>query len=107
MNIFRGEVEVSIGGKPRLVKFGTNQLALFTQKHNLALADVSFGMEQIRDLIWSGLVAGAKKQGQEVDFDEWTVGEWIDEMNESEFNKIIEAFNNSMPENKGDSKPGK
>lgn len=106
MNLFRGEVEVSIGGKPRLVKFGTNQLAIFTQRHNIALADVSFGMEQLRDLIWSGLVAGAKKNKEEVDFDEWTVGEWMDEMEEAEFNKILDAFNNSMP-TPGDSKPGK
>lgn len=106
MNLFRGEVEVSIGGRLRLVKFGTNQLALFTQKHSLQLSEVSFGMEQIRDLIWSGLVAGAKKRNEPVDFDEWTVGEWIDELNQSEFNKIISAFNNSMPES-GDSQPGK
>ena len=106
MNIFRGEVEVSIGGRSRLVKFGTNQLALFTQKHNLQLSEVSFGMEHIRDLIWSGLVAGAKMRKEDIDFDEWQVGEWIDEMEEAEFNKIIDAFNNSMPE-KGESKPGK
>lgn len=106
MNIFRGEVEVSIGGRLRLIKFGTNQLALFTQKHNLQLSEVSFGMEQIRDLIWSGLVAGAKKRNEPVDFDEWTVGEWIDDLQQSEFNRIIEAFNNSMPES-GDSQPGK
>lgn len=107
MNVFRGEVEVSIGGKPRLVKFGINQLAIFTQKHNIQLSDVSFGMEQIRDLIWSALVAGAKKQGQEVDFDEWTVGEWIDDMDETEFNKIIDTLNKSMPESKGSGEPGK
>jgi subtilisin-like proprotein convertase family protein len=63
-------------------------------------------MEHIRDLIWSGLVAGDKMRKEEIDFDEWTVGEWIDEMEEAEFNKIIDAFNNSMPE-KGEEKPGK
>lgn len=63
-------------------------------------------MEHIRDLIWSGLVAGSKMRKETIDFDEWTVGEWIDEMEEAEFNKIIDAFNNSMPE-AGESKPGK
>lgn len=97
MNILRGEVEVEIGGKTRLVKFGTNQLAIYTQKHKLQLSQVDFGMSEVRDLVWSALVAGAKKQRQEVDFDEWAVGDWIDEMPQEEFDKIMECFGQSMP----------
>jgi len=102
MNILRGEIEVSIGGKPRLAKFGTNQLAIFTQMHKVDLSEADFGMHHLRDLIYSALVAGAKKQKQDVDFDEWEVGEWIDEMEEAELQKVIEAFTNSMPNQEGD-----
>jgi len=103
MNILRGEIEVSIGGKPRLVKFGTNQLAIFTQMHRVDLSEADFGMHHLRDLIYSALVAGAKKQKETVDFDEWEVGEWIDELPDEELQKIIDSFTNSLPKGEGDS----
>lgn len=98
MNLFRAEVEVPIGGKTRLFKFGINQLAIFSEKHSLNLSEVEMGMSQIRDLFWSALVAGARKRKEEVDFDEWDVGEWIDEMEQSDFDKVVNAMNQSMPE---------
>jgi hypothetical protein len=107
MNIFRGEIEVAIGGRNRLIKFGTNQLAIYTAKHKIDPSDVAFGMDQFRDLIWSGLVAGAKKKKQEVDFDEWDVGDWIDELSEEKLTEILEVFNNSMPSDEGDDSPKK
>lgn len=102
MNILRGEVEVSIGGKPRLLKFGTNQLAIFTQMHKVDLSEADFGMHHLRDLIYSALVAGAKKQKQDVDFDEWTVGEWIDDLPDEDLQKIVDSFTNSLPKGEGD-----
>lgn len=97
MNIFRGEVEAEIGGKKRLIKFGTNQLAIYTAKHKINPDEVEFGMDQFRDLLWSGLVAGAKKRGESVDFDEWTVGDWMDDMSMQQLESIMDAFNKSMP----------
>lgn len=101
MNLFRAEVEVPIGGKVRLLKFGINQLAIFTEKNKISLGEVEMSIAQIRDLFWSALVCGAKKKKETVDFDEWDVGEWIDEMEESDFNKVLEAMNNSMPKSQG------
>lgn len=99
MNILRGEVEVEIGGKTRLVKFGLNSLALYTERQGVDLSDVQgFGLSQMRDMIWAGLVAGAKKRGEPADFDEWTVGDWIEEMDQAEYERIVSALNNSMPE---------
>lgn len=102
MNILRGEVEVSIGGKPRLLKFGTNQLAIFTQMHKVDLSEADFGMHHLRDLIYSALVAGAKKNKEEVTFDEWEVGEWIDELPDEDLQKIVDSFTNSLPKGEGD-----
>lgn len=105
MNILRGEIEVSIGGKPRLIKFGLNQMAIYTDKHNIALSDIQgFSVSQVRDLVWSGLVAGARKKGEPIDFDEWQVGDWIEDMPQSDFDKVMEAFQNSMPEGEGEAK---
>jgi len=102
MNILRGEVEVSIGGKPRLLKFGTNQLAIFTQMHKVDLSEADFGMHHLRDLIYSALVAGAKKKKEAVEFDEWEVGEWIDDLPDEDLQKIVDSFTNSLPKGEGD-----
>lgn len=105
MNILRGEIEATLGGKPRLIKFGLNQMAIYTDKHNVALSDIQgFSVSQVRDLVWSGLVAGARKKGEQIDFDEWQVGDWIEEMPQEEFDKIMEAFQNSMPTNAEEAK---
>tara|TARA_B100001057_G_C22216973_1_gene706773 strand:- start:188 stop:514 length:327 start_codon:yes stop_codon:yes gene_type:complete len=98
MNLFRAEVEIAIGGKKRLFKFGINQLALYTEKHKISLSEAEMSVAQIRDLFWSALVCGAKKKKQEVDFDEWDVGEWIDDMDQADFETVIEAMNQSFPE---------
>ena len=102
MNQFRGEAEVHIGGEPRPIKFGTNQLAIYTQKHKIDLDGVNFGMAEFRDLLWSALVAGARKYGKPAEFDEWQVGEWMDEMDPAEFQKVIDCFNASMPKSEGE-----
>lgn len=87
-----------MGGKVRLVKFGLNSLALYTQKQGIDLDRVQgFGLSEIRDMIWAGLVAGAKKKDEPVDFDEWQVGDWIEEMDQEEYEKIIQAMNGSVP----------
>jgi len=38
-----------------------------------------------------------------VDFDEWEVGEWIDELPDEDLQKIIDSFTNSLPKGEGDS----
>lgn len=98
MNILRGEIEIEIGGRSRLIKFGLNQMAIYTDKHAIDLSEIgTIAISQVRDLIWSGLVAGAKKRGEAVDFDEWVVGDWIEEMPQDDYERIMAAFQNAMP----------
>lgn len=105
MNILRGEIEVELGGRKRLVKFGLNQMAIYTQKHRIDLSEMTtIGVAEIRDLIWSGLVAGAKKNGEEIDFDEWQVGDWLEEMEQTEYDAVMQTFQKAMPSGDGDAK---
>jgi len=108
MNIFRGEVEVHIGGEKRLVKFGINAMAYLSEETGKDLSELNLGIGSIRDLIWSALKAGAKKKRKDFtwlnpdtkkveDVTVDVVGDWIEEMPQNEFDKITEAINNSMP----------
>lgn len=97
MNIFRGQTEVEIGGKKRLVKFGINALALISEETGKDLDQLDSGIGSIRDLVWGGLASGCLKKGEKVDFTPYDVGDWIEEMPQAEFDKITRVINESIP----------
>ena len=104
------ELTLKIGGKERLLKFGTNQTAIFCDKHNLSLTGYSDSLNtdnakpgHLRDLIWSSLVAGAKYNKEEVDFDEYNVGDWIDDLPQNNLQKIFDTMGGNE---EGKKKPG-
>ncbi len=75
---------VHIGGENRPVKFGFNTLAEFGRLTGITLS----GLQRLGDtltiahvitLIWCGLKEGARKEGNPFDFDEYAIGEWLDE----------------------------
>ena len=108
-----GFAEIEIGGKIRPIKFGTNQTAIFCQFRKINLAQFSelFSSErlsnkdidgsEIRDLIYSALVAGCRTKKIDQDFDETEVGDWIDELEQSELDNIFEVYMQSLPNVKG------
>lgn len=103
MNI-KGYTKLNIGGKSRSFKFGTNATAIYCEKQDITLKEfitvftkekidnVDFSPALIRDLIWSGLVAGAHTDKTEVDFNELDVGDWIDEMEQVELEKAMRTI---------------
>ena len=103
------ELTLKIGGKKRLLKFGTNQTAIYCDKYDLSLVGYSESLSNdkvkpstLRDLIWSALVAGAQYKGQEVDFDELKVGDWIDELAQSDLDSVFKV----LAHDEGEEKPG-
>ncbi len=103
------ELTLKIGGKRRLLKFGTNQTAIYCDKYDLSLVGYTESLSNdkvkpgnLRDLIWSALVAGAQYKGQEVDFDEFKVGDWIDDLSQSDLDSVF----NVLSSNEGEGKPG-
>ena len=110
MSGFIGTNIVTLGGQERPLKFGTNATFLFCQKRGIKLSEFStifapdklaaneIDGSEIRDLIWAGLVAGAKSQKLEVDFDEWDVGDWLDEM--SDPSTILSKIGEDVPAKK-------
>jgi hypothetical protein len=110
MNAFRGETSVEMGGKARVLKFGTNATALFCQLHNIGLGDFAsyFSPERMtpahyRDLIYCALASGARKTG--VDFTNEDVGDWLDEMTEDQIAGIFDVFSQSSPKGEAEGKP--
>ena len=91
--MIKGTITVEMGGEQRTLKFGTNASAHFCQHYGVGLAKMaelfrpeSLNPAHYRDLIWSALIAGGTDCTPE------QVGDWIDEMEQAEFDRIFSSF---------------
>lgn len=101
--------KIKIGGKLRPFKFGTNATRIICDKLNMTLGEYSnmftqenlkkqnFKAEVIPVLIYSGLAAGCYSNNIEVDFNEWNVGDWIDDLSQKELTDIFEKMQPQAP----------
>jgi len=100
MNKKSGYIEKKIGENIIPFKFGMNAFAKFCELQNINLAQMGIVLQPnlpallsaMRDLLYSAAYAAIKSEGKEVTFTPETVGDWIDEMPQSDFNEILETM---------------
>lgn len=111
--MLRGLRIINIGGQKRPIKFGVNFTALFMEQRGcdieglnkalLSLVQKTNNPADIRDIFYNALRAGALSKGLEVDFNEYSVGDWLDELKPEDVKTMHEALAESLPkENKSD-----
>jgi len=95
-------ITVNIGGKERSLKFGTNSTARYCEVRGCTLdqylKDMSFTNmrgDEIRDLIYSGVWAYDTTKEIKIDYSRFDVGDWIDEADQKEVNKIFQSLTDS------------
>ena len=105
-----GKGEINIGGKLRSFKFGVNATSLFCKKRGITLKgftelfnagtmkSLDFAPEVVRDLFWACLADGARISKSEIDFDEFAVGDWMDEMAAGEKEKAFSIVSDGQPQ---------
>lgn len=97
----RGFYTVKLGGKNRTLHFSMNFWANFTDEMNLPIDKIGSVFEggvsisAIRALVYSALLANEQEQGNEIDFTIFKVGSWLDELDATELEKIVEAMTES------------
>lgn len=97
----RGFYTVKLGGKNRTLHFSMNFWANFTDEMNLPIDKIGSVFEggvsisAIRALVYSALLANEQEQGNEIDFTIFKVGSWLDELDASELESIVEAMTES------------
>ena len=100
-NPHRGILELEIGGRTRELKFSMNFWAMFTddlgiQLHELGTVfDKGFALKDIIKIVYFGLKAADLPKGNEIDYNEYTVGDWMDEFSADHLKDIVEAMGNS------------
>lgn len=100
-----------IGGQERPIRFGMGVLMYDYPKHTGRSALEDFGkianqpegeaedisMVIMIDLVFCGLIGGAKKLSKPIDFDETDVAEWLF-ANQSIIPEVMKLFTESLPE---------
>ena len=110
---FTQEKKIDIGGKKRLVKFGTNASMIYSELNDVPLSELqtlnfqNVKIKQLVDMIYAGLAAGHIKQEgldriEDVPFSPLRVGEWIDEVDEEVIQDIYRLIQG--PDTGGDKK---
>jgi len=107
--IMKGFAMISIGGKKRPIKFGTNQTVILCELRDCTIADIQQMMSiekiqaqqitggEIVDLLYSALLAGARTKDSAEDFTRHAVGDWIDEMDQDELTRVFSVMAASQP----------
>lgn len=97
----RGYYTTKLGGKNRTMHFSMNFWANFTDILGISLeqiGDVFAGgvsLSNIRALIYAALLANDQENNVEPDYNQFTVGAWLEDLQADELEKIIEAMTES------------
>lgn len=94
----RGYYTLTIGGRKRTMHFSMNFWSAFTDELKLPLEkiaqvfDSGISLSTIRALIYAGLLAYDQEEGNEIDYNIFKVGSWLDDLNSEQLESIIGAM---------------
>lgn len=101
-----GTTYIDIGGQERPLRYGFAALRLYeerTGRNSLSdFASLHSGQASVTlmtDLLYCGLANGARSEGLKVDFDEFTVADWVG-ADMSVVEKAMKVFSDSFPTEK-------
>lgn len=94
----RGYYTLKLGGKNRTMHFSMNFWANFTDELNISLEKIGevfsdgVSISSIRALVYSGLKAYDQEEGNEIDYNQFKVGMWLEDFKAEKLNEMIEAM---------------
>jgi len=97
----RGYYSLVIGGKNRTLHFSMNFWAAFTDELKISLDQIdkvfssSLNLNTIRALVYSGLLANDQEEGNEIDYNLYKVGAWLDDVTSEQFNEMVNTLTES------------
>jgi hypothetical protein len=94
----RGYIDIKVGNKNRTLHFSMNFWSEFTEQLGISLADIGgafqdgFSIKGLRALVYSAILANDQENGNEIDYNLFTVGAWLDELDAEKINEIVEVM---------------
>ena len=98
----RGYYSLKIGGKNRTMHFSMNFWANFTDILGISLEQIGelfskgVSLKVIRTLIYSALLAHDQEEGNEIDYNEFKVGMWLEDFDSDELNNVVRILGNDL-----------
>src|SRR5210317_1434855 len=81
----RGYYSIKLGGKMRTLHFSMNFWANFTDTEGISIGT-------IRALIYSAILANDQEEGNEIDYNEFKVGVWLEDLQADKLEDIVNAM---------------
>ena len=97
-NTRRGYYTLKIGGKMRTMHFSMNFWSNFTEFLNMPLDKIGnvfndgISIKGIIGLIYSGLLAYDQEEGNEIDYNEFKVGVWLEDIDSEKLNDVVSSM---------------
>ena len=94
----RGYYTLNIGGKNRTMHFSMNFWANFTDNLGVSIEKIGdlfkdgISLTGVRALVYSGLLANDQEQGNEIDYNEFKVGMWLEDLTPDQLTDIIASM---------------
>ena len=94
----RGYYTTKLGGQNRTLHFSMNFWANFTEIMNVPLDKIGdlfsggVSISAIRALVYSAILANDQEEGNEIDYNEFKVGAWLEDIDQDELEKMIGAM---------------
>ena len=86
MNSKRGYITISLGGKDRTLHFSMNFWCHYTDTLNVSINE----LHKV-----SGLLAYDKEEKNPIDYDEFDVGNWLEDFDGESLKKVIQTMTES------------
>ena len=94
----RGYIEITVDGKKRTLHFSMNFWSEFTEQMGVSLQDIGdvfsngISLKGLRALVYSASLAYDQENGNDVDYNVYTVGTWLDDIDAETINLIVVAM---------------
>ena len=98
----KGYIDIKVGGKKRTLHFSMNFWAAFEQASGFSISEIDkvFGgglsLSSMRALVYSGLLAYDQEKGNQVDYTIYSVGDWMEDVNQDQLTLIVETLMQSQ-----------
>jgi len=98
INKKRGYCQLNLGGKTRTLHFSMNFWAAFEEASGFKISEVDkvFGsglsMGTMRALVYAGIIAYDQENNIEIDYNQFNVGAWMDEIDQEDLGMIISTL---------------
>jgi len=98
VNTKRGYCQLEIGGKTRTLHFSMNFWAAFESAAGFTISEIDkvlgagLNLTTLRAMIYAGLVAYDQENKQPIDYDQFDVGSWMDDVDQSNIEIIVSTL---------------